>query len=278
MMLKSPSRSQMPLTERLSMQVIRRELDARTIGQRIHIFDEVESTNEKLRDLAHLGASDGTVVLAESQRRGRGRLGRPWFSPPNVNLYASVLLEGELRLEDMGPVSFIGSLATSDAIKDLGLAPTIKWPNDVLLGRQKVAGALIEWVPRERAADCALIGVGVNLNVDLAVLREALGPEAAYATSVAAALGRPVDRSRFAASFLNHLDRWWGRYRLTGVQPLVRAWQDRDILTGRRVELRGAGGSIEGRALGIDGGGRLIVRTAAGDRHVVLTEDIRVLD
>lgn len=276
--MTSVSRSQMPLTERFSMQVIHRDLDARIVGQHIHIFDEVESTNAMLRDLARLGASDGTVVLAESQRRGRGRLGRPWFSPPNVNFYASVLLEGELRLEDMGPVSFIGSLATSDAIKDLGLAPAIKWPNDVLLDRQKVAGALLEWVPRELVPDCAVIGVGVNLNVDLAMLREALGPEAAFATSVAAALGRPIDRSRFAASFLNHLDRWWRRYRLAGARPLVRAWQDRDILTGRRVELRGAGGSIEGRALGIDDGGRLIVRTAAGDRHMVLTEDVRVLD
>ena len=276
--MTSVSRSQMPLTERFSMQLIHRDLDARIVGQHIHIFDEVESTNAMLRDLARLGASDGTVVLAESQRRGRGRLGRPWFSPPNVNFYASVLLEGELRLEDMGPVSFIGSLATSDAIKDLGLAPAIKWPNDVLLDRQKVAGALLEWVPRELVPDCAVIGVGVNLNVDLARLREALGPEAAFATSVAAALGRPIDRSRFAASFLNHLDRWWRRYRLAGARPLVRAWQDRDILTGRRVELRGAGRSIEGRALGIDDGGRLIVRTAAGDRHMVLTEDVRVLD
>jgi biotin-(acetyl-CoA carboxylase) ligase len=137
--MTSVNRSQMPLTERFSMQVIHRELDARIVGQHIHIVDEVDSTNEMLRDLACLGASDGTVVLAESQRKGRGRLGRPWFSPPNVNFYASVL-------------------------------------------------------------------------------------------------------------------------------------------TGRRVELRGAGGPIQGRAFGIDEGSRLIVRTAAGDRYVVLTEDVRVLD
>jgi BirA family transcriptional regulator, biotin operon repressor / biotin---[acetyl-CoA-carboxylase] ligase len=278
MTLDSASRSQTPVSERLSIQVIRRNLDARIVGQHIHIFDEVDSTNEMLRDLARLGAADGTVVLAESQRRGRGRLGRPWFSPPNVNFYASVLLAGERRVEDMCPVSFIGSLATSDAIKELGLTPSIKWPNDVLLSRQKVAGALLEWVPRTLVPDCALIGVGVNLNVDLAVLRAALGPDAIYATSVAAALGRPVDRSRFAAAFLTHLDRWWGRYRLEGPRPLVKAWRDRDILTGRRVELRGAGRSVQGRALGIEDGGRLIVRTASGDRHVVFTEDIRVLD
>lgn len=278
MKLHSASRSQTPVTERFSMQVIRREMDARIVGRHIHILDEVNSTNETLRDLAHLGAADGTVVLAESQRMGRGRLGRSWFSPPNVNLYASVLLEGELRLEDLGPVSFIASLATTDAIKDLGLMPSIKWPNDVLLNRQKVAGALLEWVPRKRSPACALVGVGVNLNVGLAVLREALGADAIYATSVAAELGRPVDRSRFAASFLTHLDGWWGRYRLEGRRPLVSAWRDRDILTGRRVELRGVGTSAEGRTLGIEDDGRLIVRTASGDRHVVFAEDIRVLD
>src|SRR4029453_14774990 len=99
------------------------------------------------------------------QRSGRGRLGRPWFSPPSVNLYVSVLLEGALRLQGIGPPSFIGAPATTDPIRDLGLTPTIKWPNDVMLDRQKVAGALLEWVPRERAADCAVIGGGVNLNV-----------------------------------------------------------------------------------------------------------------
>ena len=266
------------VTERFSMQVIRRDLDAKIVGQHIHVFDEVESTNGRLRDLARLGACDGTVVLAESQRSGRGRFGRPWFSPPDVNLYASVLLEGELKLNEMGPVSFMGSLAASDAIKDLGLLPAIKWPNDVLLDQQKVAGTLLEWVPRGPAAGCVIIGVGVNLNVGAAALREGIGPDAAGATSVAAVLGRPVDRSRFAASFLNHLDAWWWRYRLEGAWPLVKAWQDRDILTGRRVELRGARGWIEGRALGIDGAGHLIVRTAAAERRVVLTEEIRVLD
>jgi BirA family biotin operon repressor/biotin-[acetyl-CoA-carboxylase] ligase len=206
------------------------------------------------------------------------RFGREWYSPRGVNLYASALLREPLALSQVPVLSFIASLAVSDAIKALGLSPSIKWPNDVLLGRQKVSGALMDVGARGNAVDYAVLGVGVNLNVDAASLREGIGPEAAHATSVAAALGRPVDRSRFAASFLTHLDRWWCRYRVEGVRPLVCAWQDRDILTGRRVELRGAGTSLEGRALGIDPAGHLIVRTAGGDRHVVLTEDIRVLD
>ena len=172
----------------------------------------------------------------------------------------------------------IGSLAVSDAIRELGLSPSIKWPNDVLLGREKVAGALLEWVPFSADTGSAVIGVGVNLNVDVELLRRALGPDGGRATSVAAVLGRPVDRSRFAASFLGHLDRWWRRYGCEGIRPILAAWQDRDILTGRRVELRGPASSVEGRVLGIDPDGHLIVRSTLGDPHVVLSEDIRVLD
>lgn len=264
--------------ERLSMQAIRRSLDPQAVGKHLYLFDEVESTNAVLRDLARSGASEGTVVLAESQRSGRGRLGRPWFSPPDVNLYAAVLLGPGLTLKEAGPLSFIGSLAVSDAIRDLGLSPAIKWPNDVLLDRDKVAGALLEWVPRGADVGCVVVGVGVNLNVDVERLRAAIGRDGVRATSVAAVLGHPVDRSSFAASFLAHLDGWWRRYRAEGARPLVMAWQDRDILTGRRVELRSATATIEGRALGVDPTGHLVVRTSAGDRHVVLTEDVRVLD
>jgi BirA family biotin operon repressor/biotin-[acetyl-CoA-carboxylase] ligase len=257
--------------------MIRRTLDPEAVGKHLYLFDEVESTNAVLRDLARSGAAEGTVVLAESQRQGRGRLGRPWFSPPDVNLYAAVLLGPRLRLKEAGPLSFIGSLAVSDAIRELGLSPSIKWPNDVLLGREKVSGALLEWVPFGADTGSAVIGVGVNLNVDVELLRRALGPDGGRATSVAAVLGRPVDRSRFAASFLGHLDRWWRRYCCDEIRPILAAWQERDILTGRRVELRGPASSVEGRVLGIDADGHLIVRSTLGDLHVVLSEGIRVL-
>jgi BirA family biotin operon repressor/biotin-[acetyl-CoA-carboxylase] ligase len=264
--------------ERLSMQVIRRKFDAREIGRHLCLFDEVESTNAVAHDLARSGAGSGTVVLAESQRNGRGRLGRPWFSPPGVNLYASVLLREDLRLDEAGPVSFIASLSVCDDLRELKLAPAIKWPNDVLLERRKVAGAMMDWVTRGNAVQYAVLGVGVNLNVDLATLREALGPQAVQATSVAAVLGYPVDRSSFTAAVLTHLEAWWRRYRLDGASPLVAAWQERDILTGRRVELRGPGTSVEGRARGLDAAGHLIVDTAPGERRVVLTEDVRILE
>ena len=273
-----PSAEPMPVLERLSMQVMRRWLDARTVGRHLYIFDEVDSTNSALAGLAREGVEDGTVVLAEAQRRGRGRLGQPWFSPAGVNLYASVLFRGPIAVDEAGPFSFLASLAVSDAIKDLGLAAAIKWPNDVLIGRRKVAGALMEFASRGAVVKHMVLGVGVNLNVDVAQLHAALGPGGVAATSVAAALGRPVDRSAFAAGYLNHLEAWLLRYQAAGPAPLIAAWRERDILTGRRVEVRSATETTGGRVLGIDDQGRLLVRTSRGDRRVILTEDVRVLD
>jgi BirA family biotin operon repressor/biotin-[acetyl-CoA-carboxylase] ligase len=266
------------VAERLSMQMIRRWLDTRIVGRHLYVFDEVESTNSVLRDLARSGAAEGTVVLAEAQSGGRGRRGQPWFSPAGVNLYASVLVRERMKIEEAGPFSFAVSLAVSEAIKDLGLSPAIKWPNDVLIGGKKVAGALMEFASRGAAVAYMVLGAGVNVNVDEARLHAALGPAGVAATSVAAALGQPVDRSVFTAAYLNHLEAWLLQYRLAGPAPLVAAWRQRDVLTGRRVEVRSPTEAIGGRVLGIDDQGHLLVRTASGDRRVILTEDVRVVD
>jgi BirA family biotin operon repressor/biotin-[acetyl-CoA-carboxylase] ligase len=173
--------------------------------------------------------------------------------------------------------SFVASLAVADAVKELGLAPAIKWPNDVLVGRKKVAGTLVECAMRGDVVDFLIAGVGVNLNVDAAALSAALGPSALAATSLAAALGHEVDRNVFTASWLNHLDAWVARYRAEGPAPIVAAWRDRDILTGRRVEARGARETFDGRVLGVDDAGRLLVDSSAGVR-AILNEDVRSLD
>jgi biotin-(acetyl-CoA carboxylase) ligase len=123
-----------------------------------------------------------------------------------------------------------------------------------------------------------ILGVAVNLNVDVESLRRALGPAGLAATSLAAALGHEVDRNVFAASYLNHLDRWARRYRDEGAAPILAAWRDRDILTGRRVEVRGDSHAFDGRALGVDAEGHLVVRDSHGARRTVLTEEVRVLD
>lgn len=265
-------------TEPLSIEAIRRLLRATVVGQHLYLFGEVESTNMVLRDLARSGATEGTVVLAEGQRRGRGRLGQTWFSPSGVNLYASVLFRELLVPRKAGLFSFIAGLALADAIKDLGLHPAIKWPNDVLVDTRKVAGSLVECAIRDETVEFLVLGVGANLNVDREALHHALGDAAVGATSLSSVIGHEIDRNAFAASYLNRLDDWMLYYRKAGAAPVLDAWRDRDILTGRRVVVRGTDASYDARVLGVNDEGQLVVQDSLGRRHVILTEEIRVLD
>ena len=265
-------------TEVLSIEAIRRLLRTCVVGQHLYLFGEVESTNTVLCHLARSGATEGTVVLAESQRRGRGRLGQDWFSPSGVNLYASALFRQALKPREAGLFSFIAGLALADAIRDLGLHPAIKWPNDVLVDTKKVGGSLVECAIRDETVEFLVLGVGVNLNVSSEALHHALGEAAATATSLSEVIGHEVDRNAFAAAYLNRLEDWALCFRKSGAAPILEAWRDRDILTGRRVTVRGADGRYDGRVLGVNDEGQLVVQDSLGGRHVILTEEIRVLD
>jgi BirA family biotin operon repressor/biotin-[acetyl-CoA-carboxylase] ligase len=262
----------------LSIEAIRRLLRTSVVGQHLYLFGEVESTNRVLCHLARARATDGTVVLAESQRHGRGRLGQPWFSPAGVNLYASVLFREPLRPRQAGLFSFIAGLALADAIRDLGLHPAIKWPNDVLVDTKKVAGSLVECAVQGETVDFLVLGVGANLNVTAGSLRDAIGEGAAGATSLSEVIGYEIDRNAFAASYLNRLEDWALCYRKSGAAPVLEAWRDRDILTGRRVAVRGPDRMYDGRVVGVNEEGQLVVQDTLGGRHVVLTEEIRALD
>jgi BirA family biotin operon repressor/biotin-[acetyl-CoA-carboxylase] ligase len=262
----------------LSVEAIRRRLTAPIVGRQIYIFGEVDSTNARLRALARAGAVAGTVVLAEGQSAGRGRRGQPWFSPSGVNLHASVLFRPAIGAQDIGIFSFIASLALADAVKEAGVVPAIKWPNDVLVDGKKMGGALVEFAMRGETVDYAILGVGANLNVDVAALRTALGPAGAFATSLAAITGQAVDRNQFTASYLVHLDSWAQVWERQGRGVIRAAWADRDILTGRRVEARGRRGTFGGRVAGVDAAGALVVEDPLGHRHTLIDEEVRITD
>jgi BirA family transcriptional regulator, biotin operon repressor / biotin---[acetyl-CoA-carboxylase] ligase len=261
----------------LCIDLIRRHLSAETIGHRILLYRGVPSTNLVLRELAARGAAEGTVVLAEEQAHGRGRHGRSWFSPPGLNLYVSVLFRPGLDLREVPRFSLIASLALTEAIWGEGLPAAIKWPNDILVDGRKVAGTLVETIDLSGTPPHVILGVGVNMNVDDEALRGALRDDAREATSLREAAGREIDRNLFAASFLNHLERWFAAARDKQWDTVVGTWRERDALRGRRVEIRGTGPAWQGRAEGIDAAGYLVVDTDAGVRQRVISGEIRLV-
>src|SRR5215475_4730395 len=145
----------------LRIEMIRRQLRSELFCRHMYLFGEVSSTNDVLRDLAKKGAPEGTVVFAEAQRAGRGREGKPWFSPPGLNLYMSVLLRPAIRSREMPVFAFISSLALTDAIWAEGVPAAIKWPNDVVVGHKKVGGVLVDFAATGDRVDYVIIGLGV---------------------------------------------------------------------------------------------------------------------
>jgi BirA family biotin operon repressor/biotin-[acetyl-CoA-carboxylase] ligase len=265
-------------TEPLDIDRIRETLTASIVGSRLHLLDEVPSTNAVLHELAKAGAREGAVVLAEGQSAGRGRLGKAWFSPSGVNLYASVLFRPRIAPGEVVVFSFIAPLALFDTIQEEGVEPAIKWPNDVLIENRKVAGVLAESSLVGDRVDFVILGVGVNLNVEPDALRAALGPAGYHALSLREVLRREIDRNAFAARFLTLLDEWFQIYLASGAGAILRAWRDRDITTGRRVEVREGSDRFDGRAVGVSADGDLLVRDSGGIARRVASGEIRFVD
>lgn len=265
-------------TAPLTLDDIRHHLRGDITDRHLYLFSKVDSTNESLRELATRGAREGTVVVAEAQRRGRGRRGQPWFSPPGVNIYASVLFRPPITADALVGFSFIASLALVDALEAWRMPSQIKWPNDVLVRGKKLAGILVDCGMRDAAVDYVILGIGINVNMSSAALRDALGPAARFATSLADVLGHEVDRNALLAAWLDRVDAWHRRWKEEGPAVLRKAWADRDILTGRRVQVRGDRVTFEGRVLGLGPTGALIVADTLGRRHEVTTEEVRVHD
>jgi BirA family biotin operon repressor/biotin-[acetyl-CoA-carboxylase] ligase len=262
----------------LDVGAIRRQLVSEIVGTHVYIFADVESTNRVLRDLAEAGAHEGAVVLAESQRAGRGRLDTTWFSPPGVNLYLSVLLRPAIVPAAAPIFSFIVSLALTEAIWALGVPASVKWPNDVMIAGRKVAGARLDLGIEGDRVTYVVAGVGVNVNILREELEAGLGAAAGEATSLREALGRAIDRNAFAASFLNLLEKWLGLYRTAGPEAILAAWRDRDMLTGRRVAVNDRDARVVGGVAGVDRCGLLLVDDDGGIRHRVVSGPVRLLE
>jgi len=249
-------------------------LGTELVGREILSLAEVDSTNLRAAELAEQGAAEGTVVIAESQSRGKGRLGRRWASPPGVNLYLSVVLRPPILPWDAPQLTFLSAVAVARAIgEEPGLDPEVKWPNDLLLAGRKVAGLLNEMQAETEGVHYVVLGIGVNLNMQ----PEQFPADLRYpATSLAIETGAPVSRADFARRLLQHLDALYREYLTEGFEPVRRAWQGYFRLVGRTVEVDCQERILGGAVVGIDDDGALLLETAEGGTERILAGDVRV--
>lgn len=243
------------------------------IGSTIVAKDETGSTNDDLWELGRKGAEEGTVVIAEMQRAGKGRRGRQWISPAGRNLYLSVLLRPSFPPAEAAMVSLMAGVVLCEAMQDVfGLQPKLKWPNDLLLEGKKAAGILAEMHAEQESIRFLVLGIGVNINMG----REMFPEDLRYpATSVQLVLGTPVKRLPFARRLLECLDQGYQRLLDDRGASARVAWNRYCAHPpGEWLEVSTAGGTLRGRFQGLDEEGSLILESAAGRAEKIRAGDV----
>ena len=259
--------------DRLTPLELRPLLNTHDVGRVVHSYEEIESTNDRARELADEGALAGEVVIAEAQTAGRGRRGRAWASPPRKNLYFSVVLRPDLPPSRAPELTLVASIALCDALRQAGVEAGIKWPNDLLVSGRKIAGILTELAADPDRVEWVVLGVGVNVNAR----REDFPPEVRdEATSVLLERGQAAPRALFAAACFTALEGWLDRHAEEGFAPIREAWRARAVTLGREVVVRVEGRELSGTAEDVDETGALLVRTAAGVERI-LSGDLTLL-
>ena len=247
----------------LDAKAIQRALTTTTLGRTLHVLDIAASTNSLAARMAQEDAPHGTVVVAESQSAGRGRLGRHWYSPPGKNLYCSVLLRTPLSHERLARwlswAPLIAALATARAIQEItGLSPSLKWPNDILLGSRKAGGVLCESGNLGSPASYVVIGIGLNVNIQAGEFPEELRD---IATSLAAEADRPIDRSALLAALLLGLETRCDAFLAGREADIHREYVVRCATLGRQVRVERAGADHAtglAKSVGADGSLRIV--------------------
>ena len=253
--------------DRLIEAEITKDLGTALVGKKIICYDAVDSTNLVLKQLAHEGAEDGTVVVADSQGTGRGRMERHFFSPPGKGIWVSILLRPTFLPQDAPKCTLMTAVAVARAMERFGLRAAIKWPNDIIHEGRKLVGILTEMSAEMDRVDYVVIGIGINVNIAREDFPEELRDTA---TSLMQMKGTPLPRVAFLQELLRAVDVLYQEVQREGFAPVLAAWRKYAVTLGQTVRVIGpAGEEFEGVAADIDADGALFVDTKMGRRRVL---------
>lgn len=240
-------------------------------GMELRIFEEMDSTNRYVKELAENGAPEGAVVIAETQSSGRGRLGRSFFSPEGTGIYMSVLLRPEIELQNAVRLTSMTAVAVAEAIEQVCEIPAqIKWVNDIFLNKKKVCGILVEAGidAVEQKLNYAVVGIGINVG-QMEFPEELNG----IATSVENECGYEVERESLIAEVLRSLDKW---YPTIQDGSFLSESRRRSVLLGKEIRVhRHDGGFYEAVAVDLDDMGHLMIEKE-GQRELLHSGEVSI--
>lgn len=266
----SSGRAPWEADDRLLSEELLPRLASRRLRGPIHHLEITASTNDLAKALGAAGAPEGTVVVAEAQSAGRGREGRHWLSPLGVGLYVSVLLRPPLPPQELPPLTLTAAVAAVRALlRTTGVAPGIKWPNDLMLSGKKFGGILTEMATHPHKGPYLVVGLGLNVN------NRDFPPELeGLATSLARELRRPIPRLPLLQAWLEEFDRPYDTCLHQGFPEILEEWKRHSVTLGRRVTVRQGERQLNGLALEVSPAGALLLETAPHQRVWVFSGEI----
>ncbi|MCX6356778.1 MAG: biotin--[acetyl-CoA-carboxylase] ligase [Candidatus Aureabacteria bacterium] len=249
-------------------------LETRVAGRRIVYCERTTSSSDVAEQLARAGEPEGTVVIAEEQTKGRGRIGRHWHSPVGKGIYLSLIVRPSLSPAKVSFLTLLSAVCAQESIADFaGVRAFLKWPNDVLVAGGKVCGILTELNTEADRINYAIVGVGINVNHSAQDLHGVPG-----ATSLRLEAGTEISRLGLLQSFLRAFDRRYMRLREERYKEIRDAWLEASATVGRRVAVKSlAGEGCEGIATGIDEDGCLLLRLDNGTTRRVTGGDVTLV-
>jgi len=252
------------VNEDLSLASVTAGLDTHFIGRKVLYYHQVASTMDIARRQARRSVPEGTVVIADEQTSGRGRIKRQWLTPGG-NIALSLILYP--AVSDLPYLIMLASLAVVHSIETLtGLEAEIKWPNDVLIGGRKVCGILVESNSKTETVAYAIIGIGINIGLQVADFPDI----AATATSLASELGRDVSRIELLRRLLVEIEKQY----LSSRDSIFQGWRDRLITLGKSVQVSSGKSVMEGVAESVDRDGSLLLRHSDGTVSRIVAGDV----
>jgi BirA family transcriptional regulator, biotin operon repressor / biotin---[acetyl-CoA-carboxylase] ligase len=260
--------------EKITSNEIQLGLTTKYLGRTIHYEETVNSTQKIAHKLAYDGVVEGTIVLAEEQLAGRGRLDRSWHSPKYTGVWMSLILRPNIPPQQAPQLTLLAAVSVAQAIQEVtNLEPGIKWPNDILIHGKKSVGILTELQAEADRINSVIIGIGINVNQTIDDFPDELKDRA---TSLSVEAGVKINRAELVQAILAKLEKRYEEYLRTGFQGIKLLWEAYAISIGKEITASTLKGKLTGFAKGITDEGVLMLEDENQITHYIHSADIEI--
>jgi BirA family biotin operon repressor/biotin-[acetyl-CoA-carboxylase] ligase len=258
----------------LTSEEIAPNLNTKYIGKKVIYFDSIDSTNNEAKKLANLGEDEGTVIIAEEQKMGRGRLGRQWVSPKYKGIWMSIILRPDINPIHVSKTTQIAAAAVCKSLLDMNIQALIKWPNDIVLSGKKVCGILTEMSAELNRVNYVIVGMGINVNVELEEFHDEVKK---VATSLKIEQGEYIQRKKLVAMILNNFENLYEEFIVNeSIDKSIKICREFSALIGKDIKIIERGNETKCKAIDLSKEGKLIVQYDDGRVEEIISGEVSV--